>query len=187
MGSLKRQWVSTAGWPNTNSCPSLQSSSTSSQEEKSLRGDTSSEGIPIERAVSEGVRPSADLSFQPAQPLSKSSSSPELQTLQDVLGGPGDQAGGGRLSPETKARSQSGTLDRDSAPWPGPGRESRGPAPPEGPASTSCPHSPTGLRPRGYTISDSAPSRRGRRPDREAFRARAGASNPEKVLGINPR
>lgn len=137
--------------------------------------------------MSEGVRPSADLSFQPAQPLSKSSSSPELQTLQDVLGGPGDQAGGGRLSPETKARSQSGTLDRDGAPWPGPGRESRGPAPPEGPASTSCPHSPTGLRPRGYTISDSAPSRRGRRPDREAFRARAGASNPEKVLGINPR
>lgn len=172
--------------PGRRSAPVSRSSSTSSQEEKSLLGDTSSEGIPIERAVSEGVRPSADLSFQPAQPLSKSSSSPELQTLQDVLGGPGDQAGGGRLSPETKARSQSGTLDRDGAPWPGPGRESRGPTPPEGPASTSCPHSPTGLRPRGYTISDSAPSRRGRRPDREAFRARAGASNPEKVLGINP-
>ncbi|XP_054991382.1 tuberin isoform X2 [Sorex araneus] len=170
------------------SVPFSRSSSTSSQEEKSLRGEEQSAGgIPMARAVSsEGARPSADLSFEPAQPLSKSSSSPELQLLQDVLGGPGDKAGGGRLSPEAKARSQSGTLDGPSAPWPASGRESHGPGPAEGPSPASCPRSPSGLRPRGYTISDSAPSRRGRRADRDTFKGRAGAGNPEKVPGINP-
>ncbi|XP_070341329.1 tuberin isoform X16 [Equus asinus] len=93
------------------------SSSTSSQEEKSFRGEELAVGgIPIERAVSsEGARPSVDLSFQPSQPLSKSSSSPELQTLQDILGDPGDKADVGRLSPEVKARSQSGILDGEGA------------------------------------------------------------------------
>ena len=56
-----------------------------------------------------------DLAFQPSQPLSKSSSSPELQTLQDILGDPGDKAEVGRLSPEAKARSQSGILDGEGA------------------------------------------------------------------------
>ncbi|XP_055991187.1 tuberin isoform X2 [Sorex fumeus] len=170
------------------STPFSRSSSTSSQEEKSLRGEEqSASGIPMARAVSsEGARPSADLSFEPAQPLSKSSSSPELQLLQDVLGGPGDKAGGGRLSPEAKARSQSGTLDGPSAPWLASGRESHGPGPAEGPSPASCPRSPSGLRPRGYTISDSAPSRRGRRADRDSFKGRAGAGNTEKVPGINP-
>lgn len=51
---------------------------------------------------------------------------------------------------------------------------------------SSSPRSPSGLRPRGYTISDSAPSRRGKRVERDAFKSRAAASNAEKVPGINP-
>lgn len=168
-----------------------QSSSSSSQEEKSFAAEeAAARGLPIERAVSaEGARPSAGLSFQPAQPLSKSSSSPELQTLQDTLGDPADKADVGRLSPEAKARSQSGTLDGAGAAWSTPGDESqgRGPARPEGPLPSGCPRSPGGLRPRGYTISDSAPSRRGRRVERDTFKSRAGASSTEKVPGINPR
>ncbi|PNJ01748.1 TSC2 isoform 9 [Pongo abelii] len=162
------------------------SSSVSSQEEKSLHAEELvARGIPIERAVSsEGGRPSVDLSFQPSQPLSKSSSSPELQTLQDILGDPGDKADVGRLSPEVKARSQSGTLDGESAAWSASGEDSRGQ--PEGPLPSSSPRSPSGLRPRGYTISDSAPSRRGKRVERDAFKSRATASNAEKVPGINP-
>ncbi|XP_029802286.1 tuberin [Suricata suricatta] len=163
------------------------SSSSSSQEERSFTAEAAATGgLPIERAVSaEGARPSAGLSFQPAQPLSKSSSSPELQTLQDVLGDPGDKADVGRLSPEAKARSQSGTLDGAGAAWSTPGEESQGRRP-EGLLPSGCPRSPGGLRPRGYTISDSAPSRRGKRVERDAFRSRAGASNAEKVPGINP-
>ncbi|XP_070269357.1 tuberin isoform X2 [Myotis yumanensis] len=164
------------------------SSSTSSQEEKSFRTEElSAGGIPIERAVSsEAARPSVDLSFQPSQPLSKSSSSPELQTLQDILGDPGNKADVGRLSPEAKARSQSGILDGEGAAWSAPGEASRGPSHAEGPMPSSCPRSPSGLRPRGYTISDSAPSRRGKRVERDSFKSRAGASNAEKVPGINP-
>lgn len=168
---------------------SSQSSSTSSQEEKSFHAEELPPGgIPIERAVSEGSRASVDLAFQPSQPLSKSSSSPELQTLQDILGDPGDKAEVGRLSPEAKARSQSGILDGEGAAWSAPGEErrGRGPAQPEGPLPSSCPRSPSGLRPRGYTISDSAPSRRGKRVERDAFKNRAGTSNTEKVPGINP-
>lgn len=170
-------------------CP--QSSSTSSQEEKTFRGEEpAAGGIPIERAVSsEGARPCVDLSFQPSQTLSKSSSSPELQTLQDILGEPGDKADVGRLSPEAKARSHSGILDGEGAAWSATAGESQGlgPIPRESPATASCPRSPSGLRPRGYTISDSAPSRRGKRVERDAFKSRVGASNVEKVPGINPR
>ncbi|XP_073915029.1 tuberin isoform X16 [Castor canadensis] len=164
------------------------SSSASSQEEKSSHTEElAAGGIPIERAISsEGGRPSVDLSFQPSQPLSKSSSSPELQTLQDILGDPGDKADVGRLSPEAKARSQSGILDGEGAAWSVPGEENQGPAPPEGSLPSSSPRSPSGLRPRGYTISDSAPSRRGQRVERDTFKSRAAASSAEKVPGINP-
>ncbi|XP_059548722.1 tuberin isoform X4 [Myotis daubentonii] len=164
------------------------SSSTSSQEEKSFHAEElSAGGIPIERAVSsEAARPSVDLSFQPSQPLSKSSSSPELQTLQDILGDPGNKADVGRLSPEAKARSQSGILDGEGTAWSAPGEASRGPSHAEGPMPSGCPRSPSGLRPRGYTISDSAPSRRGKRVERDSFKSRAGAANAEKVPGINP-
>ncbi|XP_052615028.1 LOW QUALITY PROTEIN: tuberin [Peromyscus californicus insignis] len=163
------------------------SSSASSQEEKSHLEELAAGGIPIERAISsEGARPSVDLSFQPSQPLSKSSSSPELQTLQDILGDLGDKADIGRLSPESKVRSQSGILDGEAATWSAPGEEGRVTVPPEGPLPSSSPRSPSGLRPRGYTISDSAPSRRGKRVERDTFKSRAAASSAEKVPGINP-
>lgn len=168
------------------------SSSASSQEEKLHAEDLAAGGVPIERAVSSaGGRPSVDLSFQPSQPLSKSSSSPELQTLQDILGDPGDKVDVGRLSPEAKARSQSGLLDGDGAAWAAADEEPQGlgPAQPEGALASGSPRSPGGLRPRGYTISDSAPSRRGRRADRverDTFKSRAAATNAEKVAGINP-
>ncbi|XP_057343810.1 tuberin isoform X16 [Manis pentadactyla] len=166
------------------------SSSTSSQEEKTFRTeDPAAGGIPVGHAAClEGARAHTGLSFQPSQPLSKSSSSPELQTLQDILGDPGDKADAGRLSPEAKARSQSGLLDGEGSAWSAPGEEirGRGPAEPEGALPSSCPRSPSGLRPRGYTISDSAPSRRGKRVQRDTFKSRAGTSNTEKVPGINP-
>ncbi|XP_041531974.1 tuberin isoform X6 [Microtus oregoni] len=163
------------------------SSSASSQEEKSQLEEMAAGGIPIERAISsEGARPAVDLSFQPSQPLSKSSSSPELQTLQDILGDLGDKADIGRLSPESKVRSQSGILDGEVATWSAPGEEGRVTVPPEGPLPSSSPRSPSGLRPRGYTISDSAPSRRGKRVERDTFKSRAAASGAEKVPGINP-
>ncbi|KAM5130749.1 tuberin isoform 1-T1 [Callospermophilus lateralis] len=163
------------------------SSSASSQEEKPHTEELAAGGIPIETAVSsEGGRPSVDPSFQPSQPLSKSSSSPELQTLQDILGNPVDKADAGRLSPEAKARSQSGILDGESMAWAAPGEEGRAPTVPEGPLPSSCPRSPGGLRPRGYTISDSAPSRRGKRVERDTLKSRAAASSAEKVPGINP-
>ncbi|GAB1300673.1 Tuberin [Apodemus speciosus] len=163
------------------------SSSASSQEEKSHLEELAAGGIPIERAISsEGARPAVDLSFQPSQPLSKSSSSPELQTLQDILGDLGDKTDIGRLSPEAKVRSQSGILDGEAATWSAPGEESRITVPPEGPLPSSSPRSPSGLRPRGYTISDSAPSRRGKRVERDNFKSRAAASSAEKVPGINP-
>ncbi|XP_028709753.1 tuberin isoform X13 [Peromyscus leucopus] len=163
------------------------SSSASSQEEKSHLEELAAGGIPIERAISsEGARPAVDLSFQPSQPLSKSSSSPELQTLQDILGDLGDKADIGRLSPESKVRSQSGILDGEAATWSAPGEEDRVTVPPEGPLPSSSPRSPSGLRPRGYTISDSAPSRRGKRVERDTFKSRAAASSAEKVPGINP-
>ncbi|XP_040604203.1 tuberin isoform X9 [Mesocricetus auratus] len=163
------------------------SSSASSQEEKSHLEELAAGGIPIERAISsEGTRPAVDLSFQPSQPLSKSSSSPELQTLQDILGDLGDKADLGRLSPESKVRSQSGILDGEAATWSAPGEDSRVTVPPEGPLPSSSPRSPSGLRPRGYTISDSAPSRRGKRVERDTFKSRAATSSAEKVPGINP-
>ncbi|XP_068919003.1 tuberin isoform X7 [Petaurus breviceps papuanus] len=168
------------------------SSSTSSQEEKSFRSEELMTcGIPIERAVSsEDGRPIADHSFQPSQPLSKSSSSPELQTLQDVLKDAEDKGHLGKLSTEVKAKSQSGSLEGEGATvWPSPGEESRGLGSGRQEAampSSSSPRSPSGLRPRGYTISDSAPSRRGKKMEKDAFKSRAATSNTEKVPGINP-
>ncbi|XP_064151444.1 tuberin isoform X5 [Loxodonta africana] len=166
------------------------SSSISSQEEKQLCAEElAARGIPIEQVVSSrGGQPCVDLSFQPSQPLSKSSSSPELQTLQDIFGDAGDKADGGWLSPEAKARWQSGTLDGECAAWLAPGEEGRAHAPAQHEGSLPCssPRSPHGLRPRGYTISDPVQLRRGKTVERDTSNSRAAASNAEKVPGINP-
>lgn len=170
----------------------LKSSSTSSQEEKSLKSDDLVEGgIPIGRVLpSEDGRTLEELSFQPSQPLSKSSSSPELQTLQEVLKDANGREVTRRLSTEVKSKSQSGNLEGDGlGSWLTKGEDARaaGSGGLDGTGLATSPHSPSGHRPRGYTISDSAPSRRGKRIERDAFRSRAAASNAEKVPGINPR
>ncbi|KAM3826912.1 tuberin isoform 3-T3 [Vipera latastei] len=170
-------------------CRSL---STSSQEEKAAKAEgLVAVGIPIERARNlEDSRAFEALSFQPSQTLSKSSSSPELQTLQEVLKDPGSEELAQKLSSEGKFKSQSGHLEGEAAGgWLAKGGEDQGPGEMRlavgGPASP--PRSPTGHRPRGYTISDSAPSRRGKRIEREPFKGRAAtASNAGKVPGINP-
>uniref|UniRef100_A0A670JMQ2 Tuberin n=1 Tax=Podarcis muralis TaxID=64176 RepID=A0A670JMQ2_PODMU len=167
------------------------SSSTSSQEERVLKpDDLAPMGIPIERARNlEDSREFEALSFQPSQPLSKSSSSPELQTLQEVLKDAGSEEPPGKLSSDGKSKSQSGHLEGEAAgSWLGRGEDDRPPGAPRVGCSApvSSPRSPTGHRPRGYTISDSAPSRRGKRIERDPFKGRATASNAEKVPGINP-
>uniref|UniRef100_A0A674GTZ6 TSC complex subunit 2 n=1 Tax=Taeniopygia guttata TaxID=59729 RepID=A0A674GTZ6_TAEGU len=161
------------------------SSSTSSQEEKSLRSEELAEGgIPIGR---EEGRALEELSFQPSQPLSKSSSSPELQTLQEVLKDANGREVPRRLSTDVKSKSQSGNLEGEGlGSWLGRAEDGRAAGPGAGSAAATSPRSPSGHRPRGYTISDSAPSRRGKRIDRDAFKGRAAASNAEKVPGINP-
>ncbi|KAM6079566.1 tuberin isoform 3-T3 [Theristicus caerulescens] len=167
------------------------SSSTSSQEEKSLKSEDLVEGgIPIGRVLpSEDSRTLEELSFQPSQPLSKSSSSPELQTLQEVLKDANGREVTRRLSTEVKSKSQSGNLEGEGlGSWLGKGEDTRvtGSGGLNGTGPVTSPRSPSGHRPRGYTISDSAPSRRGKRIERDAFKSRTAASNAEKVPGINP-
>ncbi|NXJ60905.1 TSC2 protein, partial [Rostratula benghalensis] len=167
------------------------SSSTSSQEEKSLKSEDLVEGgIPIGRVLpSEDGRTLEELSFQPSQPLSKSSSSPELQTLQEVLKDANGREVTRRLSTEVKSKSQSGNLEGEGlGSWLGKGEDARvtGSGELDGTGPVTSPRSPSGHRPRGYTISDSAPSRRGKRIERDAFKSRTAASNAEKVPGINP-
>ncbi|PKU35433.1 tuberin isoform x2 [Limosa lapponica baueri] len=168
------------------------SSSTSSQDEKSLKSEDLVEGgIPIGRVLpSEDGRTLEELSFQPSQPLSKSSSSPELQTLQEVLKDANGREVTRRLSTEVKSKSQSGNLEGEGlGSWLGKGEDARvtGSGGLDGTGPVTSPRSPSGHRPRGYTISDSAPSRRGKRIERDAFKSRTAASNAEKVPGINPR
>uniref|UniRef100_A0A672V7Y4 Tuberin n=1 Tax=Strigops habroptila TaxID=2489341 RepID=A0A672V7Y4_STRHB len=180
-------------WENCLSLFSLfKSSSTSSQEEKSLKSEDLVEGgIPIGRVLpSEDGRTLEELSFQPSQPLSKSSSSPELQTLQEVLKDANGREVTRRLSTEVKSKSQSGNLEGEGlGSWLGKGEDTRvtGAGGLDGTGPVTSPRSPSGHRPRGYTISDSAPSRRGKRIERDAFKSRTAASNAEKVPGINPR
>ncbi|XP_074775862.1 tuberin isoform X2 [Athene noctua] len=167
------------------------SSSTSSQDEKSLKSEDLVEGgIPIGRVLpSQEGRTLEELSFQPSQPLSKSSSSPELQTLQEVLKDANGREVTRRLSTEVKSKSQSGNLEGEGlGSWLGKGEDARvtGSGGLDGTGPVTSPRSPSGHRPRGYTISDSAPSRRGKRIERDAFKSRTAASNAEKVPGINP-
>lgn len=170
----------------------LKSSSTSSQDEKSLKSDELVEGgIPIGRVLpAEDGRALEELSFQPSQPLSKSSSSPELQTLQEILKDANGREVTRRLSTEVKSKSQSGNLEGEGlGSWLNKSEDARaaGSGGLDGSGPTTSPRSPSGHRPRGYTISDSAPSRRGKRMERDAFKSRTAATNAEKVPGINPR
>uniref|UniRef100_A0A671KI70 Tuberin-like n=1 Tax=Sinocyclocheilus anshuiensis TaxID=1608454 RepID=A0A671KI70_9TELE len=134
----------------------LKSSSTSSQDdEKSTLEEVSEGGIPIDQplpALSTPGHQETDVSLSQATTLSKSSSSPELQTLPEAF---------------TKAAAHSASA--------GPSSSSPGPL------------SPAGHRPRGHTISVSAPSsRRERKMDRDSYHNRGGPSNIEKSSGLSP-
>uniref|UniRef100_A0A9J8AN19 Tuberin n=1 Tax=Cyprinus carpio carpio TaxID=630221 RepID=A0A9J8AN19_CYPCA len=160
----------------------LKSSSTSSQDdEKSTLEEVSEGGIPIDQpppALSTPGPNESDLDFTHGTTLNKSSSSPELQTLPEAF---------------TKAAAQSAAESASSA---GPSSSSASVSVSssstsrmrlEFPTAQPGPLSPTGHRPRGHTISVSAPSsRRERKMDRDSYHNRGGPSNAEKSSGLSP-
>lgn len=124
----------------------------------------------------------AEVPYHPTQTLNKSSSSPELQTLQEAFAeGPGLMEGPGGQPPEGEAGAGVELTDQPEAPAPTLGMRLEFPAIQPGPLS------PGGHRPRGHTISVSAPSRRERKMERDAYHNRAASSNSEKNSGLNPR
>uniref|UniRef100_A0A8C9SA23 Tuberin n=1 Tax=Scleropages formosus TaxID=113540 RepID=A0A8C9SA23_SCLFO len=146
-----------------------QSSSSSSQDEdKSTLEEVSEGAIPIDQPLAAASTPGApdmDLPFQHTQTLNKSSSSPELQTLQEAFA-PGLMAGS--TTAEATATTSTSRMKL------------------EFPAIQPSPLSPSGHRPRGHTISVSAPSRRERKMERDPYHNRGSASNVEKTSGISP-
>ncbi|XP_064414804.1 tuberin isoform X2 [Latimeria chalumnae] len=170
------------------------SSSTSSQEDdKSSQAELmGSGGIPIERAImpSSETAMEGELAFQPSQTLNKSSSSPELQTLQEVIADGSSKDNIVKRNTEVKPKSRSGSAEGEGNTKGTNGKVEGSScydrnrlelsAPPQ------APQSPSGYRPRGHTISESVPSRRGRKGGRESFQHRSAASNSEKMAGISP-
>uniref|UniRef100_A0A673G1W9 Tuberin n=1 Tax=Sinocyclocheilus rhinocerous TaxID=307959 RepID=A0A673G1W9_9TELE len=135
----------------------LKSSSTSSQDdEKSTLEEVSEGGIPIDQpppALSTPGHQETDVSLSQATTLSKSSSSPELQTLPEAFTKAVAQTGPSSSSASVSVSSSSTSRMRLEFPTAQPG-----------------PLSPAGHRPRGHTISVSAPSsRRERKMDRDSF------------------
>lgn len=150
--------------------------------------------------------------------LNKSSSSPELQTLPEAFASAtmeSETALGDTLWPraplEGKPQHQQPYYDKDKVEGStggegsGPGGQNQGG---DGPCIVSSqsggtrmrlefptapaqpgPISPTGgHRPRGHTISVSAPSsRRERRTERDIYSSRPGPSTTEKISGLSPR
>uniref|UniRef100_A0AAY4EAG7 Tuberin n=1 Tax=Denticeps clupeoides TaxID=299321 RepID=A0AAY4EAG7_9TELE len=165
------------------------SSSSSQDDDKSTLEEVSEGAIPIDQpslTLSPTGVLESDLPFPHSQTLNKSSSSPELQTLPEAFAkataGPGSAAG-------NTPRSRTPVDGRPQAEREGgavanvQGDLSR----PGGPCSSSGPLSPSGHRPRGHTISVSAPSsRRERKTDRDSYQSRPGPSNSEKNNGLSP-
>uniref|UniRef100_A0A3Q4NB86 Tuberin n=1 Tax=Neolamprologus brichardi TaxID=32507 RepID=A0A3Q4NB86_NEOBR len=181
-------------------CSHFQSSSTSSQDdEKSTLEEVSEGAIPIDQPPFGPSTPGSqgpDLPFQThtqsqGHGLNKSSSSPELQTLPEAFAK-------AAMESEKKVEGNTG-VDTNVAGGPSPAGEGQAvsssqsggagmrlsfpPAPVQ-----SAPISPSGgHRPRGHTISVSAPSsRRERRAERDAYHSRPGPSNAEKISGLSP-
>lgn len=194
------------------SCLLLKSSSTSSQDdEKSTLEEVSEGGIPIDqppRALSTPGLQESDLPLSQATTLSKSSSSPELQTLPEAFTKAAAQsaAGGDLLSSRIPTVQASEREASGESTWPGESVISAGPSSSSASISVSVSSSstsrmrlefptaqpgalsPTGHRPRGHTISVSAPSsRRERKMDRDSYHNRGGPSNAEKSSGLSPR
>ncbi|XP_068177466.1 tuberin isoform X2 [Antennarius striatus] len=142
--------------------------------------------------------------------LNKSSSSPELQTLPEAFSRAALEPGAAlgdtawpRAPPEGQPPPPQPYHDRENTGGeaPGLGGHNQGPQGPsvvssqsggarmklEFPAASAPPGpiSPGGgHRPRGHTISVSAPSRRERRPDRDGYNSRPGPT--EKISGLSP-
>ncbi|XP_053326984.1 tuberin isoform X2 [Spea bombifrons] len=166
------------------------SSSTSSQEDPAAPQleDSESRGIPIGQA--------REIPFQPSQTLSKSSSSPELQTLQELPKEPDTKEEVQTQDPESKLQTKVNRAEPEAPPSQNSNSELDDSAGKTQKLATSSklepetpnqsPQSPSGYRPRGHTISDSEPSRRGRRINADAFKNSTKSSKAEKVPGIDP-
>ncbi|XP_072337688.1 tuberin isoform X2 [Scyliorhinus torazame] len=171
------------------------SSSTSSQEEDKILQpeDTGIMGIATEKVVpsSLAVDPSEEeFNIDHAQILNKSSSSPELQILQEATEVNGKEGLVGKPVAEGKPRSRTESIEEECS---SNGKletsDSNANNKPDTLLPTEKkepPQSPNRYRPRGHTISDSAPSRRGRRSQRDGIQNRSAASNAEKISGISP-
>uniref|UniRef100_A0A672NF74 TSC complex subunit 2 n=1 Tax=Sinocyclocheilus grahami TaxID=75366 RepID=A0A672NF74_SINGR len=180
------------------------SSSTSSQDdEKSTLEEVSEGGIPIDQpppALSTPGHQETDVSLSQATTLSKSSSSPELQTLPEAFTKAATQSasGGDLLSARIPTVQANEREASGESAWPGESVISVGPSSSSASVSVSSsstsrmrlefptaqpgPLSPAGHRPRGHTISVSAPSsRRERKMDRDSYHNRGGPSNIEKI------
>ncbi|XP_016145387.1 tuberin-like, partial [Sinocyclocheilus grahami] len=185
------------------------SSSTSSQDdEKSTLEEVSEGGIPIDQpppALSTPGHQETDVSLSQATTLSKSSSSPELQTLPEAFTKAATQSasGGDLLSARIPTVQANEREASGESAWPGESVISVGPSSSSASVSVSSsstsrmrlefptaqpgPLSPAGHRPRGHTISVSAPSsRRERKMDRDSYHNRGGPSNIEKSSGLSP-
>ncbi|XP_016120374.1 tuberin-like, partial [Sinocyclocheilus grahami] len=185
------------------------SSSTSSQDdEKSTLEEVSEGGIPIDQpppALSTPGHQETDVSLSQATTLSKSSSSPELQTLPEAFTKAAAQSasGGDLLSARIPTVQANEREASGESAWPGESVISVGPSSSSASVSVSSsstsrmrlefptaqpgPLSPAGHRPRGHTISVSAPSsRRERKMDRDSYHNRGGPSNIEKSSGLSP-
>uniref|UniRef100_W5M5G2 Tuberin n=1 Tax=Lepisosteus oculatus TaxID=7918 RepID=W5M5G2_LEPOC len=188
---------------------SRSSSSSSQDEERSTPlEDVGVCAVPIERGSLSTPSLEEELPFQHPQTLNKSSSSPELQALQEAFGEAPRREDGGRGKPAAEARrelEEEPLAEEDAGPVEG-GRAAAAAAPGGGggggasaaaasrmklefPAPQLAPLSPLspgGHRPRGHTISVSAPSRRERKMERDSYRGRGAASSAEKSAGLSP-
>uniref|UniRef100_A0A8K9WSQ7 Tuberin n=1 Tax=Oncorhynchus mykiss TaxID=8022 RepID=A0A8K9WSQ7_ONCMY len=171
---------------------SPQSSSSSSQEDEKSTLEEVSEGfIPIDQPPLAPSTPGSqgpELPFQTqtqnqpeTQTLNKSSSSPELQTLPEAFpktttgpGAGGGEAPGVRSPSEAKSQPQQPPVEKEMEKVETPHQP--GPLSPSG-----------GHRPRGHTISVSAPSSRRERIGGDAYHTtRPGPTNTEKTSGLSP-
>ncbi|XP_048448771.1 tuberin-like, partial [Rhincodon typus] len=164
------------------------SSSTSSQEEDKILPveDSGIMGIATEKVVpsSLAVDPSEEeFNIDHVQILNKSSSSPELQNLQEATELNGKEGLPGKPVAEGKPRSRTESIEEECS---SNGKLETNETTLQPTESQEPPQSPNRYRPRGHTISDSAPSRRERRSQRDGVQNRSTASNAEKISGISP-
>ncbi|MBN3322380.1 TSC2 protein, partial [Atractosteus spatula] len=186
---------------------SRSSSSSSQDEERSTPlEDVSVGAVPIERGNLSTPSLEEELPFQHPQTLNKSSSSPELQALQEACAEAPRREDGGRGKPAAEARrelEEEPLAEEDAGPVEGGRAAAAAAAAGGGGASAAAasrmklefpppqlaplsPLSPGGHRPRGHTISVSAPSRRERKMERDSYRGRGAASSSEKSAGLSP-